>query len=50
MNKKRPIPEFVDEEKENYDRGYATTSVIGLFLLIHNLCHRSLFIHPQPLV
>jgi hypothetical protein len=22
MNKKRPIPEFVDELKENYDRGY----------------------------
>jgi hypothetical protein len=37
MNKKRPIPEVVDEKKEAYSRGC-------------NLCHSSLFIDPQPLV
>jgi hypothetical protein len=28
----------------------STTSGMGLFLFIHNLWNRSLFIHPEPLV
>jgi hypothetical protein len=50
----------VDALKENYTTGCgcmkkdpylfsSTISGIGLFLFIHNLWNRSLFIHPQPL-
>jgi hypothetical protein len=51
MNKKRPIPEVVDELKALwYWSLYSSpTSGMGLFLFIHNFCHSSLFIHPQPL-
>jgi hypothetical protein len=59
MNKTRPIPEVVDEQKETYTRGCGwikrdlwqrlSTLGIGLFLFIHNLWYRSRFIHPQPL-
>jgi hypothetical protein len=47
MNKKRPIPEDVDELKETQN---TTIPGMGLFFFIHNLWNRSLFIHPQPLV
>jgi hypothetical protein len=40
MNKKKPIPEVVDELKE-------TSSGIVLFLFTHNLWNRSLFIRLQ---
>jgi hypothetical protein len=61
MNKKRPIPEVVNEKKRPIPEVVdaqplpevsfysSTTSGIGLFLLIHSLWYRSLFIHPQPL-
>jgi hypothetical protein len=50
MNKKRPIPEDVDELKETHNRGCGcTTSGIGFFLFVYNFWHWSLFIHPQTL-
>jgi hypothetical protein len=63
MNKKRPIPEVVDEQKRSMTEVVddpqplvwvyflsSTTSGMGLFLFIHNLWNRSPFIHPQLLV
>jgi hypothetical protein len=63
MNKKRPIPEVVDEKRDLHQRLrmnkktptgiglflFTSTSGIGLFLFIHNLWYRYLFIHPLPL-
>jgi hypothetical protein len=44
MNKKRPIPEVVDEKKETHTRGCGRKKIDP-----YHICHRSLFIHPQSL-